>query len=181
MENKNEIHNFNDFSNALKNKDKIKILFVCLGNICRSPAAQGIMQAIINDKGVRENFELDSAGLYGGHAGDLPDKRMRIHASKRGYKLDHISRPVKASDFDYFDVIIAMDDSNYSSLKAKAPTIESEKKIIRMIDYVKGFPQYHSVPDPYYEGAEGFEIVLDLLEDGCHNLLSQLIQDSSFK
>lgn len=153
---------------------KKKILFVCLGNICRSPAAEGIMLHMINREKLQDYFELDSAGLYGGHAGELPDHRMRVHASKRGYKLTHQSRPVNLSDFEYFDMIIGMDDNNYSRLKAMAPTVEDEKKVMRMIDFVKGFPQYHSVPDPYYEGAEGFEIVLDLLEDGCHNLLDEL-------
>ena len=151
-----------------------KILFVCLGNICRSPAAQAIMLDFIDKKGLNNEFELDSAGLYGGHAGDLPDHRMRQHAKRRGYNLTHRSRKVKSTDFQDFDLIVAMDDSNYSGLKSLAPTLEDEKKIVRMIDFVKGFPQYHSVPDPYYEGSEGFEIVLDLLEDGCRNLLSSL-------
>lgn len=154
--------------------DKKKILFVCLGNICRSPAAEGIMQSLIEGKGLQKDYFIDSAGLYGGHAGDLPDHRMRMHASKRGYNLTHRSRPVKTSDFEDFDLIIAMDDSNYARLKNLAPTLQDEEKIVRMIDFVKGFPQYHSVPDPYYEGAEGFEIVLDLLEDGCRNLLEEL-------
>lgn len=153
---------------------KKKILFVCLGNICRSPAAQGIMQSLIDKAGIQGDFEIDSAGLYGGHAGELPDHRMRIHASRRGYQLDHRSRPVKVSDFRDFDLIVAMDDSNYSRLKSMAPTVEDEKKVVRMIDYVKGYPQYFSVPDPYYEGSEGFELVLDLLEDGCANLLENL-------
>lgn len=155
---------------------KKKILFVCLGNICRSPAAHGIMQDLIDKNGLSDQFEIDSAGLYGGHAGDLPDYRMRQHAKRRGYQLNHISRPVRPSDFDKFDIIVAMDDSNYSRLKNMSPTPDSDKKIVRMIDYVKGFPQYHSVPDPYYEGAEGFEIVLDLLEDGCRNLLEDLTE-----
>lgn len=153
---------------------KHKILFVCLGNICRSPAAEGIMQSMVEAKGLQNEFELDSAGLYGGHAGDLPDSRMRVHAAKRGYNLTHRSRPVKVSDFENYDLIVAMDDSNFSRLKQMAPTVNDEKKVVRMIDFVKGFPQYHSVPDPYYEGAEGFEIVLDLLEDGCRNMLEQL-------
>ena len=154
--------------------DKYKILFVCLGNICRSPAAQGIMQSLIDEKNLQDKYFIDSAGLYGGHAGELPDYRMRIHASRRGLNLTHPSRPVSALDFQEFDLIVAMDDSNYTRLKSLAPTLEDENKIVKMIDFVKGFPQYHSVPDPYYEGAEGFEIVLDLLEDGCNNLLNNL-------
>ena len=158
----------------IKKKMKKRILFVCLGNICRSPAAQGIMQAYVDEAGLQDEFQLDSAGLYGGHAGELPDNRMRQHARRRGYVLDHRSRPVKTSDFEDFDLIVAMDDSNFSRLRAMAPTVEDEAKVVKMIDYVKGFPHYHSVPDPYYEGAEGFEIVLDLLEDGCRNLLNEL-------
>ena len=156
---------------------KHKILFVCLGNICRSPAAQGIMQKIIDENNATEKFVLDSAGLYGGHAGDLPDQRMRTHALRRGYRLNHISRPVNSTDFEDFDLIVAMDDSNFSRLKNLAPTLEDEKKVVRMIDYVKGFPQYHHIPDPYYEGAQGFELVLDLLEDGCRNLFLNLNRD----
>ena len=156
---------------------KKRVLFVCLGNICRSPAAQGIMQHMIDERHLQNKFEIDSAGLYAGHSGELPDSRMRAHAIKRGYNLTHRSRPVSTIDFEDNDLIIAMDDSNYSRLKALAPTLEDEKKIVRMIDYVKGFPRYHSVPDPYYEGAEGFETVLDLLEDGCHNLLEELIKE----
>ena len=154
---------------------KKKILFVCLGNICRSPAAQAIMQKTIDEKGLHNQFELDSAGLYGGHAGDLPDSRMRSHAGKRGYTLEHRSRKVKSTDFEDFDLLVAMDDSNYNQLKSLAPSPEDEAKIVRMVDFVKGFPYYHSVPDPYYEGSEGFELVLDMLEDGCRNLLEALM------
>lgn len=154
--------------------DKKKILFVCLGNICRSPAAHGIMQKKIEEAGLQDKFEIDSAGLYSGHAGELPDDRMRIHARRRGYNLEHRSRKVKPSDFEDFDLILAMDDSNYSRLKSIAPTVEGEKKVQRMFDYISGFPAYHSVPDPYYEGAEGFELVLDMLEEGCDRLIQSL-------
>lgn len=154
--------------------EKKRLLFVCLGNICRSPAAQGIMQQLVDKEDLSDKFEIDSAGLYGGHAGELPDQRMRMHARRRGYELTHHSRPVNTLDFNNFDLIIGMDDSNFHQLKRLAPSPEDENKVVRMIDYVKGYPQYHSVPDPYYEGADGFELVLDLLEDGCRNLLSSL-------
>lgn len=155
--------------------DKTKILFVCLGNICRSPAAQGVMQALIDERGLTDSFELDSAGTYAGHAGELPDKRMRVHAARRGYSLTHRSRPVRESDFELYDLIVAMDDSNYSNLRRMAPTVEAEAKVVRMASYLRMHPYYDAVPDPYYEGASGFELVLDLLEDACASLLDSLI------
>lgn len=158
----------------LAGKEKIRILFVCLGNICRSPAAEGVMRAIVEKEGEVKRIEIDSAGLYGGHAGELPDRRMRVHAFQRGYNLTHHSRPVRMSDFDNFDLIVAMDHSNYDRLRAMAPTLEDERKVVRMIDFVRGFPQCDCMPDPYYDGAEGFELVLDLLEDGCFNLFETL-------
>lgn len=158
----------------LAGNEKVRIPFVCLGNICRSPAAEGVMRSLVEERGQADRFEIDSAGLYGGHAGELPDRRMRIHAFQRGYNLTHHSRPVRSSDYDDFDLIVAMDHSNYDRLRGFAPTLEDERKVVRMIDFVRGFPQCDCVPDPYYEGAEGFELVLDLLEDGCHNMLDVL-------
>lgn len=158
----------------LAGKKELRILFVCLGNICRSPAAEGVMRSIVEEHRAENRFILDSAGLYSGHAGELPDRRMRVHAYQRGYNLTHHSRHVRSSDFEDFDLIVAMDHSNYDRLRSLAPTIEDERKVVRMIDFVKGFPQYDCVPDPYYEGAEGFELVLNLLEDGCVNLFDVL-------
>lgn len=154
--------------------DKTKILFVCLGNICRSPAAQGVMERLVEERGVADKYEIDSAGLYGGHAGDLPDSRMRVHARRRGLELTHRSRQVKESDFDRFDLIVAMDHSNYDRLRRMAPTPEDEKKVVKMADYFTLHPWADCVPDPYYDGAEGFENALDLIEDGCNTLLNQL-------
>lgn len=149
-----------------------RILFVCLGNICRSAAADGIMRQLVSEAGLQDAIGIDSAGTYSGHQGQLPDPRMRKHAARRGYELTHRARPVRESDFDRFDVIVAMDDSNYYDLKQLAPTVEGEKKIVRMRDYLTDKTIDH-IPDPYYSGAEGFELVLDLLEDGCKNLLKQ--------
>ena len=151
-----------------------KILFVCLGNICRSPAAEGVMQSLIEERGLQHKYELDSAGLYGGHAGELPDKRMRVHAQRRGLSLTHRSRPVRPSDFDEFDLIVGMDHSNLRGLRQLAPTLEAEQKIVPMTDFLRRHPGWDHVPDPYYEGAEGFELVLDLLDDACAGLLDTL-------
>lgn len=151
----------------------VRILFVCLGNICRSPAAQGIMQDIIDKNNTSHLFHLDSAGLYHGHKGELPDHRMRIHAARRGYNLTHRSRPVQEDDFDKFDIIIGMDDNNIHGLKKLSPTIPHDEKIMRMTQF-SNHPHYQYIPDPYYEGAQGFELVLDLLEDACLNLYNQI-------
>lgn len=166
--------NRDNLINSLKNKEKVKILFVCLGNICRSPAAQGVMQSIIDKRGTSDRFELDSCGFYGGHAGDLPDKRMRVHAARRGYELTHRSRQIRPWDFDDFDLIIGMDDANIRDLMEAAPSPEAQAKVRRMTDFTRLHPYYDAVPDPYYEGAEGFELVLDLLEDGCEGLADAL-------
>ncbi|MEZ3519286.1 MAG: low molecular weight phosphotyrosine protein phosphatase [Muribaculaceae bacterium] len=158
----------------LKDKKKIKVLFVCLGNICRSPAAEGIFRQIVENRGVADRFEIDSAGLYAGHAGELPDRRMRVHAFQRGYNLTHRSRPVKTSDFEEFDLILSMDDANYTRLRALAPSPEMEAKVARTTDFCRRHPGADHVPDPYYDGAEGFEIVLDLLEDACEGIADAL-------
>ncbi len=153
-----------------------KILFVCLGNICRSPAAEGIMQKLVQKWGI-ESLEIDSAGVLGYHAGELPDSRMRTHALKRGYVLSHRSRQVTMNDFYNFDMIIGMDDRNIDDLRDLAPSPEEWKKIHRMTDYCRKTTADH-VPDPYYGGSQGFDHVLDLLEDTCEGLLTFLTQDS---
>lgn len=159
---------------ALAGKDKVSILFVCLGNICRSPAAEGVMQAIVDSRDASGRFTLDSAGTGNYHIGDLPDHRMRVHARRRGYELTHRCRQVSESDFDRFDMVIAMDRSNYENLRRLAPTTEAEDKIVEMAAFVSKAMRCYAIPDPYYEGAEGFELVLDLLESGCENLYNCL-------
>ncbi|MBQ3606212.1 MAG: low molecular weight phosphotyrosine protein phosphatase [Muribaculaceae bacterium] len=154
----------------LKGKEKVRVLFVCLGNICRSPAADGIMQAVVAEHGDEARWEIDSAGTGGYHVGDLPDNRMRIHARRRGYELNHICRQVRYSDFDDFDLIIPMDANNEMNLKRLSPSLENEAKIVPMAKFIDMALRYDYIPDPYYEGAEGFELVLNLLENGCANL-----------
>lgn len=158
----------------LKGKDKIKILFVCLGNICRSPAAEQVMRSIVEQEDDSQRFEIDSAGTGDYHIGDLPDRRMRIHASRRGYELTHRCRQVQTADFYRFDLIVAMDASNERNLHRIAPTVESACKVVMMADFVDLATRYDHIPDPYYEGAEGFELVLDLLESACRNLYDRL-------
>ncbi len=157
---------------------KHKILFVCLGNICRSPAAEGIFRDMVEKRGLSDSFVIDSAGTYGGHAGELPDSRMRAAASRRGYRLTHRSRKLTDDDFRNFDIIAVMDDSNYERASRTAPDVESIGKIHRMADFATKHVWDH-IPDPYYEGAEGFELVLDLLEDCLDGLLNSLVPNGS--
>lgn len=158
----------------LRGKDHISILFVCLGNICRSPAAEGVMQAVVDEEGAAARFTIDSAGTGDYHIGDLPDQRMRIHARRRGYELTHRCRQVRTYDFDDFDIIVAMDASNERNLRRIAPSPEAETKIVQMAEFVDIASRYDHIPDPYYEGEEGFELVLDLLQSACRNLYDAL-------
>lgn len=161
------------FAIIMGKSEKYGILFVCLGNICRSPAAQAVMQRIIEERNLSD-IVVDSAGISSYHQGDLPDQRMRIHARRRGLDLTHRSRQVKADDFELFDLIVAMDDSNYDQLRRLAFTQEEADKVVRIADYFRQFTTYDCIPDPYYGGAEGFEIVLDLLDDACHSIADSI-------
>lgn len=154
---------------------KFKVLFVCLGNICRSPAAQGIFEHIVRENGMEDRIEVDSAGTYGGHRGELPDRRMRTAAMYRGFGLTHRSRLVSSLDFLEFDLIVAMDDQNYEDLRELAPSVEAVNKIRRMSEFIQRRKMSY-IPDPYYMGAEGFSLVLDLLEDGCQNLYETIVK-----
>lgn len=124
-------------------------------------------------EGLDKVVEVDSAGLISYHQGEQADPRMRSHASRRGYHITHLSRPVRTMDFYDFDLIIGMDDSNISRLHDLAPNLEAEDKIHRMTEYCIHKVADH-VPDPYYGGAQGFENVIDILEDACEGLLHNL-------
>ncbi len=150
-----------------------KILFVCLGNICRSAAAEAVMKSIVEKAGRKDDFLIDSAGIISVHKGEPADNRMRKHAAKRAYNVTSISRPVHTKDFEEFDIIIGMDNTNIDDLMEKAPTIESQKKIYKMTDFSTAH-NYDYVPDPYYGGDAGFELVLDLLEDACMGLFNKI-------
>lgn len=161
--------------------EKTKILFICLGNICRSPSAEAVMKHLVDKKGLNDFFEIDSAGLESYHEGEKADVRMRSHASQRGYNLTSISRPIYPErDFDYFDMIIGMDDQNIRQLKRLVSDEKHLKKIFKMTDFVKN-QNISSVPDPYYGGDKGFELVLDLLEKTCEGLLNEIIKQKNYE
>lgn len=163
-----------EYLKILKAGEKIRVLFVCLGNICRSPAGEGVLRGIVASSSESSRWKIDSAGTGGWHVGELPDQRMRIHARRRGIELTHHCRKVAASDFEDFDLIIPMDADNERNLRRLAPALEDSRKIIPMAEFLNPSTGFDYVPDPYYEGAEGFEIVLDLLQEGCANLFGML-------
>ena len=146
------------------------ILFVCMGNICRSATAEAVFRKLVSDTGRNSEFEIDSAGTIGYHAGQRADSRMRAAAQGRGYSLDSIARQIVAGDFDRFDLIVTMDDDNFRNVNAINPG--SRAKVVRMCDYCEKY-QDTEVPDPYYGGEAGFEYVIDMLEDACANLLQE--------
>jgi len=154
---------------------KVKVLFVCLGNICRSPSAEAVLNAKLKDHGLSNDVEVDSAGTSGYHTDEPADARMQTHAQKRGYSLTSRSRQIRSVDFDEFDFIIAMDQSNYRNLLNLAKTSEHRSKVAIMTDFSENLDG--DVPDPYYGGALGFERVLDVLEESIKGLIEE-IKDS---
>ena len=151
----------------------INILFICMGNICRSPSAEAVMNGIIKNNNLQDKIRCDSAGTIGHHAGEPADQRMKMHASRRGYDLTSISRQIRYDDLQTFDYIITMDSDNYEDVTALDSTGQYSGKIFMMTDYAKDHAD-KSVPDPYYGGSQGFELVIDLLEDSCEGLLNQI-------
>lgn len=156
-----------------KENSPTRILFVCMGNICRSPAAEGIFKAKLNQAGLEASVSCDSAGTLGYHSGERADARMRAAASRRGYDLESRARRVSAGDFDAFDLIIAMDRENLEGLESLASKNPGKARLQLMCEYARHHGDTE-VPDPYYGGDRGFEHVLDLLEDACDGLLETL-------
>ncbi|MFN3927843.1 MAG: low molecular weight protein-tyrosine-phosphatase [Pseudanabaenaceae cyanobacterium] len=151
----------------------VKLLFVCLGNICRSPAAENLMNYLLRKHGLADKISCDSAGTAGYHVGSPPDRRMTLAASQRGLTFTGSARRLEPMDLREFDLILAMDRSNYRDILALDPQGKYHHKVKMMCDFCRTFPD-KEVPDPYYGGAEGFEYVLDLLTDACQGLLEYL-------
>jgi protein-tyrosine phosphatase len=153
----------------------VRILFVCMGNICRSPTAEGVMRHLLVEEGLQDEIELDSAGTGGWHVGDPPDRRATAAARARGIVLEGAARKVRPSDFEEFDLIVAADRENLADLRAIAPPGTAQKvRLLREFDPAsEGAPDL-DVPDPYYGGDRGFEDVLDLVEAACRGLLAQV-------
>lgn len=154
-------------------KPYIRVLFVCAGNICRSPTAEGVFRHSVASAGLGQKVFLDSAGTHGYHVGHPPDRRAQLAAAQRGYDIAGLrARQVTGQDFIEFDYILAMDLENLSHLKQVAPA-QHLGKLALFMDYGRA-RQGEEVPDPYYGGAQGFELVLDMAEDAAQGLLQQI-------
>ncbi len=154
----------------------LKVLFVCMGNICRSPSAEAVMRKFVKRAGLENEIQCDSAGTIAYHEGEQADARMKRHALRRGFRLTSIARRFGEEDFENFDYIIAMDNENYNDLLSFDYKKRFTNKIFMITDFSSN-GKYSEVPDPYYSGPEGFELVLDILEDACIGLLKKIKED----
>jgi protein-tyrosine phosphatase len=154
----------------------MRVLFVCLGNICRSPTAEGVMRKLVREAGLEDRIEIDSAGTGGWHIGASPDERSTAAARARGIALSGAARSVTGADFDDWDLLVAMDRDNERELLYRAPDDEARAKVrlLRSFDPESVARGELEVPDPYYGGDRGFEDVLDIFDAGCRGLLEEL-------
>ncbi|XP_073009838.1 uncharacterized protein [Typha latifolia] len=170
---------------ATEKPKPFSVLFVCLGNICRSPAAEAVFRDLVRRRNLESSFKIDSAGTIGYHEGDPADSRMRAASKRRGIEVTSVSRPIKPSDFREFDLILAMDMQNKDDIlsaferwRFKEPLPDDAPKKVKLIcSYCKKH-KVTEVPDPYYGGQQGFENVLDLLEDACGELLDSILVEN---
>lgn len=158
---------------------KHTVLFICLGNICRSPAAEGIMKSLVEKEGMSDDFFIDSAAIGSWHIGQLPDSRMRKCGAEHGYRFDSHARQFQKSDFQHFDLIVVMDNENYRAITSMASSQADKDKVVRIADYLTHHREYTTVPDPYYGDYSDFELVIELLEDACQGLLDSIKEQNS--
>ncbi len=153
-----------------------RVLFVCLGNICRSPTAEGVMRSLAAERGLGEELEIDSAGTGSWHLGKPPDRRATEAAARRGITLEGSARQVSQADLEHYDYVVAMDRENLEDVRALAVGSEAEVEpvLLRAFDREAAASGDLDVPDPYYGGADGFEVVLDVVERGCSGLLDEI-------
>ncbi len=163
----------------MNKKPQCSVLFVCMGNICRSPTAEGVFRKVVSDAGLDAHIHVDSAGTHAYHVNEPPDRRARAAAERRGFVLNNIrARRVIVEDFEHFDYILAMDEDNLLELQESAPE-HHQSKISLFLEFAASTRELE-VPDPYYGGAVGFERVLDLVEEASRGLLETLKRESSF-
>jgi protein-tyrosine phosphatase len=153
----------------------IRVCFVCLGNICRSPTAEGVFRKLVSEARLDASIEIDSAGTGDYHVGESPDSRARAAAQRRGYQLTGSARQFKASDFGRFDFVLAMDEDNLRALKRMAPDDAARSKLHLLREFDASAPAGAAVPDPYYGGAAGFDEVIEICERACRGLLEHIL------
>ena len=152
---------------------KIKVLFVCMGNICRSPTAEAVFRHCVEKAGLAQHIHIDSAGTHDYHIGDAPDPRTRLAAQQRGYDMSQLrGRQVEAEDFARFDYVLAMDEANLAILQRLRPR-DAQSYLGLFLEFAERHTE-REVPDPYYGGAQGFERVLDMVEDAAGGLLRHI-------
>lgn len=150
-----------------------RVLFVCMGNICRSPTAEGVLRQFVRQNNLGDKVEVDSAGTHGYHVGEAPDSRTQRAAAVRGYNLSQLrARKVARQDLDYFDLVLAMDKNNLDNLQRLASP-EQQEKIKLFMDFSRNFDD-NEVPDPYYGLGHGFDLVLDMVEDAAQGLIEDI-------
>ena len=155
-------------------KPTLSVLFVCMGNICRSPTAEGVMRRKVAARGLSQAINIASAGTHAHHIGNPPDRRSQAHALLRGYDMSaQRAQQVNATHFDTFDYLLAMDADNLTRLKQQCPP-PHQPKLALLMRYSQKYPQQTEVPDPYGGGVAGFEAVLDYIEDACDGLISAI-------
>jgi protein-tyrosine phosphatase len=154
---------------------KYSILFVCMGNICRSPTAHGVFRQKVIDQGLAHLVEVDSAGTHNYHPNSPPDERSQAHAAKRGYDLSDLrARQIRSDDFERFDLILVMDMDNLALIQSECPP-QNVAKVRRLTEFCQNFDS-PVVPDPYYGGSKGFDQVLDLVEDACEGVIQHVTE-----
>lgn len=155
-------------------REKIGVLFVCLGNICRSPLAMGVFRAVVEEEGLQDRFEIDSAGTSSYHIGEPPDSRTTAVARQRGVRIDHRARQVRPGDLDRFEYVLAMDRENLDKLERLTQSAPARAEVRLLLEFDEESGDRIEVPDPYYGGPRGFEDVHDMVERACRGLLEHI-------
>ncbi len=161
----------------MSNQKKISVVFICMGNICRSPTAEGVFRHVVKERNLQDVIKIDSAGTHAYHIGEPPDLRSQATAKSRGVDLSmQRARKVEAIDFERFDYVIAMDRSNYENLKALA-TVEQQEKLHLFMGFTNEWDNAE-VPDPYYGGGDGFTNVFDMVQSASEGLLETIVKNN---
>jgi protein-tyrosine phosphatase len=175
------VHSQNDFAvgaNLMADHGKTSVLFVCMGNICRSPTAEGVLHKMVADVGLQDRIFVDSCGTHDYHVGEPPDPRAQAVALRRGYDLSSLrARQIAEADFEDFDLLLAMDTNNLGLLQCMCP-LRHRSKVRLLMSYAHDC-KFQVVPDPYYRGSNQFETVLDYIESACHGLVRVLSHNNA--